>query len=128
MIFLLDTHTFLWLHDEVEKLSVRAHDALANPENDLYLSIISVWEIQIKLQSKKLKISDRIDKIIDEQKRVNNLTLLPVELIHAVNIINLPSVHKDPFDRMLISQAVVEDMTVVTADPKFSEYGVKVLW
>lgn len=128
MILLLDTHTFLWLHDEEAKLSERAHDALANPENDLRLSIISVWEIQIKLQSNKLKISGPVDQIIAQQQRVNDLILIDVGLIHAVNIINLPSVHKDPFDRMLISQAMVEDMTVVTADPKFAEYGVKVLW
>ena len=128
MNILLDTHTFLWLHDNEEKLSLPAHNALASPENDLYLSIICVWEIQIKFQNKKLKISDRIDKIVDEQCRVNNLILLPVELTHAVNIINLPPVHKDPFDRMLISQAMVEDMTIVTADRRFSDYGVKCLW
>ena len=128
MRLLLDTHVLLWMHDEIEKLSSAAVDALTSTENSLHLSTASIWEIQVKFKSGKLKLAKPIDEILDEQIAANDLSILPLERRHAVNVINLPSTHKDPFDRMIISQAMVENMTILTADPKFSEYPVKLLW
>lgn len=128
MNLLLDTHVLLWMHDEIEKLSKSVRDALTVTENALYISTASIWEIQVKFKSGRLKLAKPIDEILDEQIAANDLSILPLDRNHAVNVINLPSTHKDPFDRMIISQAMVEDMTILTADPKFSEYPVKLLW
>ena len=128
MNLLLDTHVFLWMHDEIEKLSISASDALTSVENKLYLSTASIWEIQIKFKSGKLKLGKPIDEILDEQISVNDLEILALEREHAVNVVTLPPAHKDPFDRMLISQAMVEDMTIVTADKRLRDYDVKLLW
>jgi len=128
MNLLLDTHVLLWMHDEIENLSRTASDTLTSVENALYVSTASIWEIQTKFRSGKLKLTKPIDEILDEQISVNEIVILAVEREHAVNVVNLPLVHKDPFDRMLISQAIVEDMTIVTVDTRFKDYDVKVLW
>ena len=128
MNLLLDTHVLLWMHDEIEKLSKSASDALTVTENTLYISTASIWEIQVKFKSGKLRLAKPVHEILDEQILVNDLEILALERQHAVNVVNLPPAYKDPFDRMIISQAMVEDMTILTADPKFSEYPVKLLW
>lgn len=128
MKLLLDTHVLLWMHDAIENLSRSATDALKLTENSLHLSTVTIWEIQVKYKIGKLKLGKPIDEILDEQISVNDLTILPLQREHAVNVIDLPSSHKDPFDRMIISQAMVEDMVIVTADPKFSSYPVRLLW
>ncbi len=128
MNLLIDTHVFLWMYDEHEKLSKTAKTLLTDFENDLFLSTVSIWEIQIKFKSGKLRLDDPIEVMLDEQMQANNMIILDVKRSHAVNIINLPTFHKDPFDRMLISQAMIEDLSVMTADPQFADYNAKVVW
>jgi len=128
MNLLLDSHTFVWWREEPHKLSKTAFAEISNPANELFLSAASVWELQIKIQNGKFSFSDMLENVIADERRTNRLQILPVNLSHALYLENLPLHHKDPFDRLLISQAIVENLTLVSADPKFSAYQVNLLW
>ena len=128
MKLLLDTHTFIWWANEPEKLSEKAVAACQDDTNTLLLSVVSVWEMQIKMQLGKLKVSRPIEGLIKTQQQANGLQVLSIELAHVLSLSSLPSYHKDPFDRLLIAQANVEGATLVSVDPTFSSYGVRVLW
>lgn len=127
MKLLLDTHAFLWLNDSPEKLSVAARQACEDLDNRLYLSLASVWEIQIKQQLGKLQLNASWLEMIKTQQQDNDLTLLPLELLHIEALNHLPPVHKDPFDRMLIAQAIEESMTIITVDGYFADYPVSII-
>nr|VFJ48958.1 MAG: PIN domain nuclease, a component of toxin-antitoxin system (PIN domain) [Candidatus Kentron sp. DK]VFJ58802.1 MAG: PIN domain nuclease, a component of toxin-antitoxin system (PIN domain) [Candidatus Kentron sp. DK] len=128
MRLLLDTHAFLWLGSSPEKISSDALSAYRNPNNEIFLSLVSVWEIQIKEQLGKLSLDVSLGKLLHEQ-RVRNITdFLPIRLSHILALKELPFHHKDPFDRLLISQAIQEEMTLVSSDAIFSEYPVSILW
>ena len=116
MKLLLDSHIFKWWRDELNKLSPAAFAEISSPKNDVSLSVVTVWELQIKIAIGKFSFSDTIENVIIQQQQMNNLQILPVELSHALYIENLPLHHKDPFDRLLISQAIVENMTLVSAE------------
>ena len=127
MDLLLDSHSFIWWREEPGKLSKNAYAEISNSANNIFLSVASIWEIQIKIINKKFAFSEKlVDVIIDEQIN-NGFQLLPVNLPHALYLENLPFHHKDPFDRLLISQAIVENMTLVSADAQFSNYQVNLL-
>lgn len=128
MKLLLDTHTFIWWRDSPEKLSSTAYDEISTLENNVYISTVVVWEIQIKRALRKIEIKESLEHLIEVERNANGFHLLAVDLNHALNIENLKRIHGDPFDRMLISQAMVEDMTIVTADRAFTDYDVKLLW
>ena len=128
MNLLSDTHSFIWSFSNTKKLSQTAAQALKNPANQLFLSVASVWEMQIKIALGKMIFNDTLENIIIEQQTVNGIQILPVYLSHALYLENLPLHHKDPFDRLLISQAFVENMTLVSADADFGNYQVKLLW
>jgi len=134
MILLLDTHIFLWLRYESEKLSKLALEACLNTNNRLYLSIASVWEMQIKHQLGKLELNTSLEDMIEEQCQTNDLQILPITTKHILALYNFPFqlkpsfYHKDPFDRILIAQAVVENAYLVSADSVFKNYQVKLLW
>jgi PIN domain nuclease of toxin-antitoxin system len=128
MKLLLDTHTFIWWANEPEKLSEKAVTACQDNSNTLILSVVSVWEMQIKMQSGKLKISRPIEELIKTQQQANGLQVLPIELAHVLSLSSLTSHHKDPFDRLLIAQANVEGAILISVDPVFASYGIKVLW
>ena len=127
MKLLLDTHIFIWWADHPEKLSNTALSALEDEANDLILSVASVWEIQIKIQLGRLKLSLPLKELIKNQQETNDLTVSPVALAHVLALDALPFHHKDPFDRLLIAQSIEEDLTLVTADSQFSAYSVKLL-
>src|SRR5438874_496365 len=128
MRLLLDTHTFLWLVEGNPNLSAVAKAALADPANDLFLSAASVWEMAIKIGNKKLSLSDSLDVYVAKWTAAYQLGSLPVQFDHGYTVTNLPAHHKDPFDRLLIAQAVHEGMSVVTSDAKFTPYGVPIVW
>lgn len=128
MNLLLDSHAFVWMHEEPHKLSVKVASEILNPANQIFLSVAAVWELQIKIKLGKFSFSDTLENVIIEERRRNNLQILPVELSHALYLENLPLHHKDPFDRLLISQAVVENMILVSADANFAKYQVNLLW
>ena len=127
MKLLLDTHTFLWWDSEPEKLSRRALELCQNPENTLVLSVASIWEMQIKIQLGKLQIKIPLEEMISQQQK-NGIEILPVEASHIFAVESLPNHHKDPFDRLIIAQALVEDAILISADPLISQYPVGVEW
>ena len=127
MKLLLDTHIFLWLNFDPEKLSNNIKNICSDCANELYLSMISPWEIQIKQQLGKLKFQSPLSKLINVQIEQNDLNLLPIKLKHIYALRDLPLIHKDPFDRLLIAQSHVESMKVVTMDKKIQQYSVVVI-
>ena len=128
MRLLLDTHTFIWLDASPDQLSAEAHDLLQDPGNDLLFSIVSAWEIQIKAQLGRLDLRCDLAGILQEQQESNGIELLPITLPHILRLSELPPHHGDPFDRLLISQARVEDIILVTKDENISKYPIDVLW
>jgi len=128
MKLLLDTHTFIWWDSEPAKLSSRALALCQDSGNTLLLSVASAWEMQIKLQLVKLKLGLPLAELIENQQRINNLEILHIGLEHVLALDQLPPVHKDPFDRLLIAQASVERASLVTNDPVMANYAVNVIW
>lgn len=127
MKLLLDTHIFIWSDEGPERIPQSQLSALEDETNELVLSVASVWEMQIKMQIGKLKLRMPLQKIIDEYRSVNDLQLLPIEYEHVLALNQLPFHHKDPFDRLIIAQAIAEGFTLVSADSNFSAYAVKLL-
>jgi PIN domain nuclease of toxin-antitoxin system len=125
MKLLLDTHTFIWWDSEPEKLSENALSMLEDASNTLMLRVVSIWEMQIKIQAGKLTIDNPLQQIIEHQQNANALLILPVETAHIYTLGGLSLHHKDPFDRLLIAQAIAEDTVIVTADKAFKAYPVK---
>jgi PIN domain nuclease of toxin-antitoxin system len=128
MKYLLDTHAFIWLDNDPDKLSTRSAELCRDPNNILLLSVVSIWEMQIKLQLGKLTLPAPLRQTIENQQRDNQITLLPIELPHIYGLSNLPDHHKDPFDRLLIAQAMIEGLTLLTNDPYLVQYPVKSIW
>ena len=128
MKLLLDTHTFIWWAGELEKLPKRVITACGNSDNSLILSVVSVWEVKIKIQLGKLNLDLPLKTMIENQQQTNSLQILHVNLAHVLALDSLPFHHKDPFDRLLIAQAKVEDAFLVSRDTAFSNYPVKLLW
>lgn len=125
---LLDTHTFIWWAVDPTKLSLNADVALRDVTNTLYLSLASIWELQIKLQIGKVTLPKPLPELVQNQQRVNGIQPLPITLDHIYNLAALATHHKDPFDRLIIAQAIAENLTVVSADSTFASYTVSVLW
>jgi len=128
MRLLLDTCAFLWWDQDEGNLGPAALAAIAEPSNELFLSHVSIWEMQIKRQRGKLHFRKPLEEIIQEQCAKNGLQLLPIEPLHIFRLDQLPLHHGDPFDRLMISQAVSVGMAVVTNDPEFHKYGVNIVW
>ena len=127
MKLLLDTHTFLWFIDDSPQLSQRGK-ALLEADNALLLSIASLWEIAIKLRLGKLTVGMPIEVLMTEQLTRNDIDVLPITVAHLIVVSTLPLHHRDPFDRLLIAQAMVEQMPIVSADPACDAYPVQRLW
>lgn len=128
MKLLLDTHTFIWWIIQRGKLSTKALTACEDFSNDLYLSIVSLWEMQIKMQTGKLNFQHPLPHLVTEQQQLNGLKLLPVNPAHIYTLDQLPLHHKDPFDRLLIAQALHEKLPLVSVDKVFAAYPVQILW
>jgi PIN domain nuclease of toxin-antitoxin system len=128
MNLLLDTHTFIWWADEPEKLSADALHALEDEQNRLLLSLVVVWEMQIKVQLGRMRLSLPLKDLIESQEQANKLEILPVTREHIFALERLPFHHKDPFDRLLIAQSIIEKATIVSVDPKLRAYSVPLLW
>ena len=128
MRLLLDTHTFVWMDDAPSRLPQRVQRALEDVDNSLLLSLVSVWEIQIKAQLGRLNIQTSVENLVERHQASNGIELLPITLPHILGLSELPSHHGDPFDRLLISQARVEDIILVTKDENISKYPIDVLW
>lgn len=128
MKYLLDSGVWLWSIASVERIGQKALDVLRNSENEIYFSAASVWELSIKAQLRKLTLPSPPAVCIPAFMARQGLRSLPVNHIHAAQVYDLPSHHRDPFDRILIAQAIAEDLTILTADRAFAKYPVEVLW
>ncbi len=128
MKLLIDTHVFLWLRSEPHRLSPRVLSAYQDTSNRIYLSIVSVWEMQIKHQLGKLRLDIPLKELIEEQCNANTLEILPFGLNHIFELQNLPLHHKDPFDRLLIVQSRVENIRLASSDSMFNLYSVSLFW
>jgi PIN domain nuclease of toxin-antitoxin system len=128
MKLLLDTHTFIWFIMGSPNLSPDARALIEDLANEKLLSVASLWEIAIKLSIGKLTLSAPFDVLIPQQLSLNGFELLNIEIDHASVVATLPFHHRDPFDRLLIAQAMVENMPVVSIDAIFDAYPVTRLW
>ncbi|OPY04723.1 MAG: PIN domain protein [Syntrophorhabdus sp. PtaB.Bin184] len=128
MRLILDTHAFLWWIVDGPQLSSRVRDVVKNPANELFLSVASAWEIAIKVNLGRLRLPDRPDRFIPGQLMKNAIEPLPVEMSHALYVSRLPAIHRDPFDRIIIAQSILEKMPVVTRDTDIAKYKIKTLW
>lgn len=125
---LVDTHVMLWWLGADNRLSQRVSKLIADGDNELFWSIASSWEISVKLGLGKLEIDRPVHRLFADLLGEQGLVSLAVTHDHCARLATLPQHHRDPFDRMLVVQAQVEGIPVLTADPKFSLYDVEVLW
>ena len=128
MRLLVDTHVFLWWVEGDRVLPAKVRAALANPENECLISLVSAWELTIKASLGKLKLARPVQRYVVEHVTANGFRFLDIRMPHIGRIQTLPAHHGDPFDRLLIAQALEEKLPVATADPVFSKYGVKRIW
>ena len=128
MNLLLDTCTFLWYTGQTSKLSEKARDLCIDPDNTLFLSSVSAWEIELKYRAGRLDMDTDPRIYIPEQRRNHQIFELPFEEEAALQYGTLPNVHRDPFDRMLICQALDQDLTLLTPDRHIQAYPVKTAW
>ena len=128
MRLLLDTHAFMWWDSASSQLPPSVADACQDQSNTLILSVASVWEIQIKTQLGKLNLTQPLREIISHQQQANQLRVLPVTLEHVWALQQLPLLHKDPFDRLLIAVALSENAVRASGDAAFAQYSVQPLW
>lgn len=128
MKLVVDTHAFLWYHMADPRLSATAHAAMANVQNQLFLSMASLWEIAIKVSIGKLSLPGPFDTLIPSQMQLSATQVLDIRFAHVARVIALPFHHNDPFDRMLAAQCLVENVALLSKDAVFDQYGVQRIW
>ncbi len=128
MRLLLDTHAFLWWVGDDDRLSKDVREALALADNEVFISVASSWEMAIKVRLGRLNLNEPLEGFVTRQIKLNALSVLPVDLQHTFTLQRLPVHHRDPFDRILIAQALAIDATLVTRDRLIGQYSVPVLW
>jgi len=127
MNYILDTHVLIWFLNGDKSLSTKARKAIESDNAENFVSIASIWEISIKLSLDRLSIKVPFAKLSNELDK-NNFQLLPITFNDTVILSTLPFHHKDPFDRLIISQSIANDFTVISKDKEFSAYKIKLLW
>ncbi len=128
MRILLDTHAFLWWASDRGPLSDRGRDLLSDGATEWLSSLASVWEIAIKVGGGRMVLPDTVERYIPDRLRHDGFELMPIELRHAFRAGSLPPLHGDPFDRMLVAQAQLEGLPILTADPVIGRYDVETIW
>lgn len=128
MRLLLDTHCWLWWLAEPERLNAEALASITDRRNTLYLSAASAWEIAIKVALGKLALPAPVSSYVPSRLAEDGILSLPIEQGHALEVAELPNLHRDPFDRLLIAQARIEDLVLLTADPEVARYPVELAW
>ena len=126
--FLLDTHSFLWWVEDSPNLSETARGVIRARENEIFLSLASVWELAIKVSLEKLVLAVSFEKFLTENLTSNNFHLFPIDLSHIVSVSTLPFHHMDPFDRLLVAQALKDNLPIVSADGMLDLYGIVRFW
>lgn len=128
MRILIDTHAFLWWVDGTRVLPAKARAALAESDNECFFSVASAWELAIKAGLGKLKLSRPVKRFVVENVAANGFRMLDIGISHVGRVETLAAHHDDPFDRLLIAQALEEKILIVSADSIFGKYGVKRIW
>ena len=125
---LIDTQVLLWFAEGDDRLSSKALECIVDGNNRLLVSIVSIWEASIKISLGKLKLKESLQELVDKQISVNRMQLLPLSLDHTYAVEKLPFVHRDPFDRLLVVQAKLEKLSIVSSDEVFDSYKVARVW
>jgi PIN domain nuclease of toxin-antitoxin system len=128
MRYLLDTHVFLWMAADPDKLSPRVRKIVREKNNQLYMSAASGWEIALLEKIDRIKLPDEPQRFIPEAMQRLSVLPIPIGFSTAITAAMLPLIHRDPFDRIIIAEAEKEKMIVITKDKKFVEYGIQSLW
>jgi PIN domain nuclease of toxin-antitoxin system len=128
MRYLLDTHAFLWFVAGDPILGKDAERAIGDASSDIFVSIATLWEIAIKVSIGKLVLNEPLAVYLPREITRNNFQILPISIDHTVTVATLPFHHRDPFDRLLIAQALTERMPILSTDAQFDAYGVSRLW
>ena len=128
MRVLLDTHVFLWWITDDRRVSPRASELIADGRNDLLFSVASGWEIAIKASLGRIELPAPMERFLIEQLWENRIDVLPIQMSHALHVHALPHHHRDPFDRMLVAQARLEKLPILSSDRRIAKYEVEVLW
>lgn len=125
---LLDTHTFLWWNLDAPQLSASVRDFISNGNNDIYFSAASAWEIAIKYGKNRLGLPEVPERYVANRLAQHQFVGLPIQISHAAHVHRLPSIHADPFDRLLIAQSQLEGLPLLTADSLIRQYDVQIIW
>ena len=125
---LLDTCTFLWVASGASDLSSRARTLFEDPDNDVYLSAVSAWEIALKHAAGRLPLPQPPDRFVPEQRRQHGIDPLELDEEAALHLARLPMLHRDPFDRMLVCQAIVHGLVILGPDPLITQYPIRATW
>lgn len=128
MRLLLDTHAFLWFILDDPRLSAKADAVISDPNNGIAISPASFWEIAIKISLGKYSLPEPYQVFMEREIAVNRFSVLPIEPRHTAALTSMPFHHRDPFDRLIIAQASVENVPVISGDAAFDAYGVTRLW
>ncbi len=127
MELLLDTHSFIWFFDGNELLSLNARKLIEDPKNKKFISIASIWEVAIKLGLKKLVFDGTISEVAELIEQ-NEFQVLPISITHTITYETLELIHRDPFDRILVAQALVDKLTIITKDENIQKYKAITNW
>jgi PIN domain nuclease of toxin-antitoxin system len=128
MRILLDTCAFLWAITDAAELSREARARIVDPGNEVYLSAASAWEIAVKWQRGRLRLAIPPERLVPAQREAHGVAALPIDEESALHVTRLPELHRDPFDRMLVSQAIVHGLTIFTPDRLVSQYPARTFW
>lgn len=128
MRVLLDTHALLWSFTDDDRLPPYARNAIANPDNDVFVSVVALWEIVIKTSVGKLTLDEPFEELFPSRLTDERIQVLSIEIPHLATLRRLPLHHRDPFDRLMIAQALNEGIPIATRDSAFEDYGVDIVW
>ncbi len=128
MKLLFDTHAFIWSTNDPERLPSRVREACGDGTNQLILSVVSIHEMEIKIGLGKMQVDMPLEELVRLHQVENQVHILPVQAAHVYALRGLPPIHRDPFDRLLVAQAQVEDASLVSGDETVAQYPVNVLW
>jgi PIN domain nuclease of toxin-antitoxin system len=128
MRLLLDTHAFLWFISGDESLSQYSRLLIQEAENEIFISVATLWEISIKNSLNKLELSQPFEILIPRELSDNEFTQLSITIEHLIQLVRLPFHHRDPFDRLLIAQSLSEQLPLVSKDSQFDNYGLERIW
>jgi PIN domain nuclease of toxin-antitoxin system len=128
MRILLDTCTFLWLVSDAHELSDHARELYADPDNEVYLSSVSAWEMAVKYMLGRLPLPEPPERFVPAQRKLHQIDPLQLDEEAALQLTRLPLLHKDPFDRMLVCQAIIHHLVILTPDDLVNQYPVRSMW